>query len=100
MVEDLPGSVVQNIQNCFYIPEHIARKYACIVFLACIRFETKRKLNHITFPCWKRCTEAIMDNWTNKSAGVDNFDTELDKDFFSELREIRVLMDKEREHKQ
>lgn len=100
MVEDMPGPVVQNIQNYFYLPEYIARKYACIVFLACIRFETKRKLNHITFSCWKRCTEAIMDNWTNKLAGVDNFDTELDKDFFSELKDIKILLDKEREHKQ
>ena len=41
-----------------------------------------------------------MDNWTNKLAGVDNFDTEHDKDFFSELREIKILLEKEKEHKQ
>ncbi|RZC42434.1 acidic fibroblast growth factor intracellular-binding protein [Asbolus verrucosus] len=99
MVEDMSGSVVQNIQNHFYISEDIAKKYACIVFLACIRFETKRKLNHITFACWKRCTEAIMDHWTNKLVGVDNFDTELDKDFFSDLKEIKMLLDREREHR-
>ncbi|EFA08394.1 acidic fibroblast growth factor intracellular-binding protein [Tribolium castaneum] len=100
MVEDMPGPVVQNIQNHFYLSEPLAKKYACIVFLACIRFETKRKLNHITFTCWKRCTEAIMDNWTNKLAGVDNFDTELDKDFFTELKDIKIMFEKEREHKQ
>ncbi|KAH0816779.1 hypothetical protein GEV33_006011 [Tenebrio molitor] len=99
MVEDMSGPVVQNIQNCFYLSEHIAKKYACIVFLACIRFETKRKLNHITFNCWKRCTEAIMDHWTNKGAGVDNFDTEHDKDFFTELKDIKIVLEKEREHK-
>lgn len=100
-VEDMPGSVLQNIQNCFYLPENVAQKYACIVFLASVRFETsKRKLNHMTFACYRRCAQVIMDQWTNKMTGMDCFDTEIDKDFFQELREIKLVGEKEREHKQ
>lgn len=70
MVEELPGSVVQNIQSLFYLPEELAKKYACIVFLACIRFEmSKRKLHYLTFPLLRKCTECIMEQWTYKIIG-------------------------------
>lgn len=70
MVEEMPGSVVQNIQNLFYLSEELARKYAVVVFLASIRFEmTKRRLQYLTFPLLKKCTEFIMDLWTYKITG-------------------------------
>ncbi|CAH0549651.1 unnamed protein product [Brassicogethes aeneus] len=101
MVEEVPGSLVQNIQNLFYLPEKLAKKYACIVFFACIRFETsKKKLQHLTFEDWRKCTEAIMDNWSYKMTGPEYYDTEMDKEFLLELREIKVLIDREKEHKQ
>ncbi|KAL3278263.1 hypothetical protein HHI36_013600 [Cryptolaemus montrouzieri] len=100
MVEEMPGLLVQNIQNLFYLPEELARKYACIVFVGCIRFETtKRKLQHLTFPCWKKCAEVIMDQWTYKQTGPEYYETEMDKEFLLELRELKVLGDKEKEHK-
>lgn len=102
-VEEMPGSLVQNIQNSFYLPENLAKKYACIVFMACIRFETmKRKLQHVHFNIWKKCVEIIMDHWTYKQlvfAGTEYFDVEMDREFLLELREFKVLFDKEREHK-
>lgn len=101
MVEEMPGPLVQNIQNLFYLPEELAKKYACIVFLACIRFETsKKKLQHLTFNNWKKCCEIIMDQWTYKLTGPDYYDTEMDKEFLLELRELKVLLDKEKDHKQ
>lgn len=70
MVEEMPGSVVQNIQSLFYLSEELAKKYAVVVFLASIRFEvTKRRLQHLSFPLLKKCTEYIMDLWTYKITG-------------------------------
>lgn len=101
MVEEMPGSLVQNIQNLFYLSEELARKYGVVVFLASIRFEVaKRRLQHLTFPLLKKCTESIMDLWTYKITGPEYYDTEMDKEFLLELRELKVLMDREKEHKQ
>lgn len=97
----MPGSVVQNIQNLFYLPEELAKKYGCIVFLACMRFELcKRRLHYLTFQDLRKCTESIMEQWTYKITGPEYYDTEMDKEFLLELRELKALMEKEREHKQ
>lgn len=118
----MPGSIIQNIQKMFFLREEQARKYACVVFLACLRFETsKRKLQYMNFASFKKCTEIIMDNWTypyqsNKHMCIiflcykiitfscigssEYFDTEMDKEFLTDLRDLRILSDKEKEHKQ
>lgn len=120
MVEEMPGPLVQNIQNLFYLPEELAKKYACIVFVACMRFETcKKKLQHLTFNNWRKCCEVIMEQWTYKMTSKswnqtqkshnwnipllgpgDYYDTEMDKEFLLELRELKVLLDREKDHKQ
>lgn len=101
MVEEIPGSTLENIKNSFYLSDELSKKYACIVFLASIRFETsKKKLQSMTFPAWKRCCEAIMDHWTYKQTGPEYYDTEMDKEYLLELRELKVLLDREKEHKQ
>lgn len=41
-----------------------------------------------------------MSNWTYTQTGSDYFDTEMDREFLLDLREIRVLSDKEKELKQ
>lgn len=67
-VEELPGSLVQNIQKHFHLSEELAKKYASIVFLGCMRFETsKRKLQHLTFSALRRCAEVVMESWTYPS---------------------------------
>lgn len=97
----MPGSLVRNIINHFYLPETLAKKYAAIVFFSCIRFETsKKKLHHMTFESWRKCTESIMDNWTYQIVGPEYYDTEMDKEYLLELRELKYLMDREKEHKQ
>nr|XP_022920490.1 acidic fibroblast growth factor intracellular-binding protein [Onthophagus taurus] len=100
-VEEKSGSIVQNITTTFFLPEELAKKYACVVFLACLRFETsKRRLQYLTFGALRKCTETIMNNWTyTASSGVDFYDMEMDKEFLSDLRELRVLLEKEKEHK-
>ncbi|KAF5306602.1 hypothetical protein FQR65_LT18526 [Abscondita terminalis] len=100
-VEEMPGSLVLNIQKLYSLSEDLARRYAAVVFLACLRFETsKRKLQHLSFPTLKQCSESVMDLWTYTSAtGIDYFDTEMDKEFLLDLRELKVVMEKEKEHK-
>lgn len=100
IVEEIPGSLVQNIQKLFFLNDDLAKKYACTVFLGCIRFETsKRRLQFMTFDHLKQCTESILNHWTYNSSTADYYDTEMDKEFLLDLRELRVLMEREKEHK-
>lgn len=100
-VEEMPGSKVENIKNSFHLSEDLARKYASIVFLASIRFETsKKKLQSMTFPAWKKCCEVIMDHWTYKLVNTECYDIEMDKEFLIELRDLKILLEREKDHKQ
>ncbi|RZF48414.1 hypothetical protein LSTR_LSTR007581 [Laodelphax striatellus] len=99
-VEEIQGSVVQNIRNLFLLPDELAKRYAVIVFMSCIRFETgKRKLNHLTFSDFYHCATAIMQSWTYRENTIDYDDTEIDKEFLSDLRELKSLVEKEKELK-
>lgn len=80
---------------CFY------RRYGAVVFIACMRFETsKRKLQHLTFSDFYHCALEIMAHWTYAEGSPDFDDTDLDREFLLDLRELRLLLDKEKEHKQ
>ncbi|XP_055613327.1 acidic fibroblast growth factor intracellular-binding protein [Uranotaenia lowii] len=101
-VEEMPGNTAQNIRQLFVLPEELAQKYAAVVFIACMRFETcKRKLQYLYFGDFFECSQAIMTSWTYtyQHAGPDYYDTEMDKEFLLDLREIRYLLDKEKEIK-
>ena len=81
------------------------------------RFETnKRKLNYVTFDDFYKCAFAMIDYWNSPTAagggsavgvgGVstgtakqDSDDTVIDRDFLMHLRELKCLMDREKEHK-
>lgn len=41
-----------------------------------------------------------MAHWTYKLTGPEYYDTEMDKEFLLELRDLKVLLDREKEHKQ
>lgn len=102
-VEELPGNITNNIKQLFTLPDELAKKYASIVFLACLRFETsKKKLQYLTFNDLFACSQAIMINWTYtyQHSGPEYYDTEMDKEFLLDLRELRCLLDKEKEIKQ
>uniref|UniRef100_A0A1B6GUG9 Acidic fibroblast growth factor intracellular-binding protein n=2 Tax=Proconiini TaxID=565685 RepID=A0A1B6GUG9_9HEMI len=99
-VEELQGSVVANIKNLFLLPDELARRYGAVVFIACMRFETgKRKLQYLSFPDFYYCATSIMTHWTYAESSPDFDDTDLDREFLLDLRELRVLLDKEKEHK-
>lgn len=71
------------------------------MFIACMRFETsKRKLQYLTFPDLYSCALGIMTHWTYAESSPDYDDTDLDREFLLDLRELRLLLDKEKEHKQ
>lgn len=66
----MPGAIVENIKNSFQLSEDLSKKYACVVFIACIRFDTsKKKLQHLSFNSWKACSEIIMEQWTYNMSG-------------------------------
>lgn len=81
----------------------IFRKYSVIVFLAYLRFETsKKRLQYLHFHDLFVCSQAIMSYWTYmyQHAGSEGMDIEMDKEFLLDLRELRHLLDKEKEIKQ
>lgn len=95
--------MTQNIQQQFALPEGLARKYAAVVFIITIRFETaKRKLQYLDFADLYECSLATMALWTYtyQHSGPEYYDTEMDKEFLLDLRELRGLLDKEKEIKQ
>ncbi|XP_063704464.1 acidic fibroblast growth factor intracellular-binding protein [Culicoides brevitarsis] len=102
-VEEQPGNIVFNIRHQFLLPEEVARKYAAVVFIACLRFETaKRKLQYLSFMDFFECAQALMTFWTysySHTANHEYYDTEMDKDFLLDLREMKCLLDKEKEIK-
>ena len=55
-VEETQGNLACNIRQQFILPEELAQKYAAVVFIACLRFETtKRKLQYLNFKDFYEC---------------------------------------------
>ncbi|CAG9814817.1 unnamed protein product [Phaedon cochleariae] len=99
-VEEMAGNTMENIKTSFYLSDELAHKYACIVFMACMRFETtKKKLQYMSFNSFRICCEAIMDQWAYNLTGTEYNDLEMDREFLFELRELKALIEKEKEHK-
>ena len=80
------------------------------MFVACNRFETnKRKLQYLTFSDFYHCAHLLMEHWsavthsgsnhTDNETEMEN-DLDVDRGFLYDLRDVRVLLDKEKEHKQ
>uniref|UniRef100_A0A182J4N9 Acidic fibroblast growth factor intracellular-binding protein n=1 Tax=Anopheles atroparvus TaxID=41427 RepID=A0A182J4N9_ANOAO len=101
-VEESQGSIANNIRHQFVLPEELAQKYAAVVFIACLRFETtKRKLQYLNFKDFYECSQVLMTYWTYtyQHSGAEYLDTEMDKEFLLDLRDMRDLLDKEKEIK-
>ena len=100
-MEELPGNFLHNIKTTFLLPEKLADKYSVVVFIACHRFEiVKKKLNYLTFEDFSLVSKEIMKHWTCAGVDVDeNGDPCLDRDFFYSLRDLKYLLEKEKEHR-
>ena len=90
-------------------PSPRPRKYAAVVFVACNRFETnKRKLQYLTFSDFYHCAHSMMELWSTISHPHGHpqledmeieTDLDVDRGFLADLRDVRILLDKEKEHK-
>lgn len=94
VVDELNGSLVDNVKSQFLLPESLSRCYAGLVFLSCNKFETgKKKLSHMTVQELIHCALLMIESWTSGSVDtsrqVDD-DLELDKDFLQELHDMKL----------
>uniref|UniRef100_A0A8C0SSU4 FGF1 intracellular binding protein n=1 Tax=Canis lupus familiaris TaxID=9615 RepID=A0A8C0SSU4_CANLF len=95
VVEEMRGSLVDNIQQHFLLSDRLARDYAAIVFFANNRFETgKKKLQYLSFGDFAFCAELMIQNWTLGAVDsqVDDMDVDLDKEFLQDLKELKMLV--------
>ncbi|XP_004852419.1 acidic fibroblast growth factor intracellular-binding protein isoform X2 [Heterocephalus glaber] len=95
VVEEMRGSLVDNIQQHFLLSDRLSRDYAAIVFFANNRFETgKKKLQYLSFGDFAFCAELMIQNWTLGAVDsqVDDMDVDLDKEFLQDLKELKVLV--------
>ena len=68
------------------------------------RFETsKRRLNYLTFDDFSKSASAMMTYWTSTSSGSRQSesldDCDLERDFLVQLRDLKILIDKEKDHR-
>eukprot|EP00062_Callorhinchus_milii_P027672 gi/632991255/ref/XP_007884544.1/ PREDICTED: acidic fibroblast growth factor intracellular-binding protein [Callorhinchus milii] len=95
VVEEMKGSLVENIQQNFLLSDRLAGDYAAIVFFANSRFETgKKKLQYLTFEDFAFCAEQLIQNWTLGAVDslVDDMDVDLDREFLQDLKDLKVLV--------
>ena len=75
------------------------RKYCAVIFIAGNRLETsKRKLQYLTFTDFYNCAHSMMVYW-GSSILEEDVTPDMEREFLMDLRELRVLLDKEKEHK-
>ncbi|XP_064600078.1 acidic fibroblast growth factor intracellular-binding protein-like [Liolophura sinensis] len=98
-VEDMLGSLVQNIKKHYLVSEQLAKQYAAIVFITNNKFETgKKKLSYLTFDDFFHCADKMIANWSYSSEDCENhedMDVDLDRNFLQELRDLKMLLEKE-----
>ncbi|XP_040569845.1 acidic fibroblast growth factor intracellular-binding protein B [Lepeophtheirus salmonis] len=96
-VEEMSGCYVQNIVLQFNLPRGLAEKYATLVFLSSFKFEVnKKRLNYLSFEAISVSSLVLIDKWMD---GDDANDQCLDRDFLSSLRELRPILDRDKEHR-
>merc|ERR1711936_1406612 len=97
-VEDVaPKNYVNTILNTFELSKSLAEKYAALVFAASFRLElTKKKLAYLSFDQVKQVILMLVNEWGDKDEAQE---PTLDKEFLASLKDIKILLDREKEHK-
>lgn len=99
VVEEMMGSLVNNITSHFLLPKHLAEQYSAIVFITNNRFETgKKKLGYLVFNDFVICANEMIRNWSYSSKDCrdhEDMDVDLDREFLLGLRELKFLTDKD-----
>ncbi len=98
-VEDAPGNYVDNVRKMFRLPTDLAEKYATLVFVFAFRFEMhKKKMASATFDSVKRVSLILMaSDWLTRSSR--DGEPCLDRDFLAALKELKLLVDRDKEHR-
>ncbi|XP_074604493.1 acidic fibroblast growth factor intracellular-binding protein [Brevipalpus obovatus] len=97
-VEELTGNLVSNIQNNFRLSQRLAKRYATVVYIANNRFETnKRKISYLKFADFQHCACLMIAYWSckNPDCRYEESPMDIDREFLQDLRELKVLLDKE-----
>lgn len=98
-VEEMMGTLPDNIKTHFHLSDSLAKQYAAIVFMANSRFETsKKKLAYITFEDFAFCANEMIVNWSYSSEDCKDhkdMDVDLDRDFLHGLRDVKLLAEKD-----
>jgi hypothetical protein len=97
-VEDVaPKNYVSSISSNFGLSKNLSEKYAALVFAASFRLEMgKKKLAFLTFDQVKVVSLMLINDWGDKDEAQE---PTLDREFLSSLKDIKILLDKEKEHR-
>lgn len=97
-VEEVPPrNYVSCISNTFGLSKNLAEKYAALVFAALFRLEfSKKKLAFLTFEQVKIVNLMLINDWGDKD---ESQEATLDREFLASLKDLKILLDKEKEHK-
>jgi len=97
-VEDIsPRHYIATISRDFGLSKGLAEKYAALVFGAAFRLElSKKKLAFLTFDQVKSVSLMMVNDWGDKE--FEEPDKEF-KEFLASLRELKILLDREKEHR-
>jgi len=98
-VEEQPGNLQQNIRTAFLLPDPLAQTYTVAVFITLHRFEVcKKKLAVVRLEDWVSVCSAIRRDWSGAGLDVDEGgEAYLDRDFCAGLRDLKVLVEREKE---
>lgn len=94
-IDEMRGPLIKNITENFCLSTKMAENYAAIVFIARNQFEiSKRKLNYLSLEDFVYCANQMIKNWSTISSS-DSADTDLNKDFLINLKDLKILSEKE-----
>ena len=89
-VEDLDGSLYDNIQKHFLLPRKMSETYAHITFLSSNRIEcSKKKLQHLKLQDFCDFAREMMSEWTH---GDPSQEDDLDRQLIHDLRTIKFQL--------
>lgn len=97
VIEEMPGNYVKNIETQFGLSRSASEKYATLVFASSFRLEmSKRKLNFVTFDDVMTICLMMMEQWMEAD---ESGEPALNKEFVAGLRDLRILQERDKEHK-
>jgi hypothetical protein len=92
-IEDLKGTLHNNVIENFCLPNKMAEQYACLLFIASNQFEiSKKKLNYLTLDDFLYCASQMIKSWTCQS---ESEEPDFSRDFLINLKDLKILTEKD-----